>query len=364
MTFDLNRIARRNIRDLKPYSSARSEFSGSAQIFLDANENAHGSPAGEGLNRYPDPLQRKLKRAIGELKGVAPSRIFLGNGSDEAIDLLLRIFCEPGRDSAVICPPTYGMYEVSAAINDVEIVRADLTDDFQLDAGSIAEAFTPGTKLLFICSPNNPTGNLMNRADILQLAGTFSGVVVVDEAYIDFSGQPSLIDVLTEFPNLVVLQTFSKAWGMAGLRVGMAFADERIIDLLDRVKPPYNVSTVAQEIALEAMTRRSWVEACVDETIVERSRIELELARLPFVTRVFTSDANFILVRMIDAGAVYEYLIDRKIVVRDRSRVVLCDSCLRITVGTAQENTSLLEALSGFESGSAKAAAEAAGEHA
>lgn len=345
MTFDLQSLVRNNIRDLKPYSSARSEFSGDAKVFLDANENAFGSPAGDDLNRYPDPLQTELKRQIAELKGIDPSRIFIGNGSDEAIDLLFRIFCEPGRDNAIICPPTYGMYEVSAAINDVEVVRASLTSDFQLDADAISAVFSPRSKLLFVCSPNNPTGNLMDRSSVLEIARRFNGIVVVDEAYIDFANQPSLIDRLSETPNLVVLQTFSKAWGMAGLRIGMAFASEAIVDLMNRVKPPYNVSQIAQRAAVDALRNKAWVDARVIETIAERRRLTTELRRLPFVSRVHPSDANFVLARTDDADAVYRYLVDRRIVVRNRNNVELCRGCLRITVGTVGENELLLKAL-------------------
>jgi histidinol-phosphate aminotransferase len=348
MTFDVQSLARKNIRDLKPYSSARSEFSGSAQVFLDANENPYGSPAGDGFNRYPDPLQTELKQRIAEMKSVKPSQIFVGNGSDEAIDLLFRIFCEPGCDRVLICPPTYGMYKVSAAINDVHVLRVNLTDEFQLDVNAVSAAFSPLTKILFICSPNNPTGNSMDRTAVLELARNFSGIVVVDEAYIDYAEQPSLIDAIDEHPNLVVLQTFSKAWGMAGLRVGMAFANEEIIELLNSVKPPYNVSSIAQRAVLEATRDRSWVTDHAKETVRERRKLVSALTEFPFVERVHASDANFVLVRTAHPDAVYRYLIENKIIVRNRSNVELCEGCLRITVGTADENILLLDALRSF----------------
>lgn len=348
MTFDVQNLVRENIRDLKSYSSARSEFSGSATVFLDANENPYGSPAGGGFNRYPDPLQTELKRRIAKMKQVETSQIFIGNGSDEAIDLLFRIFCEPGRGRALICPPTYGMYEVAAAINDVEVVRVNLTADFQLDLDALSAAFSPLTKLLFICSPNNPTGNSMDLDTVPDLARDFSGIVVVDEAYIDYAGQPSFIGAIDQFPNLVVLHTFSKAWGMAGLRVGMAFASQEVVSLLNSVKPPYNVSEIAQRAVLRAIQDRSWMDAHVNATRLERKRLESGLNRLPCVVRVHPSDANFVLARTVDADAIYRYLIERKIVVRNRSSVELCEGCLRITVGTAEENTLLLDALSSF----------------
>ena len=246
LMFKLENLVRENIKRLVPYSSARKEFTGAARIFLDANENSFGSPLGKNYNRYPDPLQWKLKEKIAEINSVNPAEIFIGNGSDEAIDLLFRIFCEPRRDNILICPPTYGMYEVSAEVNDVEVKRANLTKDFKLDLAAIENAIDENTKLLFICSPNNPTGNSFGREEILNLAKSFGGIVVVDEAYIHFSSEKSLIDEINNFPNLVVLQTFSKAWGLAGLRVGLAFANAEIIALFNKVKPPYNISEIAQ----------------------------------------------------------------------------------------------------------------------
>lgn len=345
MSFDLESLVRPNILRLKPYSSARSEFAGAADVFLDANENAFGSAADGPFNRYPDPLQKELKRRIAESKNVAPEKIFVGNGSDEAIDLLFRIFCMPGVDSCIICPPTYGMYEVSADINDVAVIKVPLTPDFRLDVSSVLSAATPDTKLIFICSPNNPTGNLMDRVDVLKIASEFRGIVVVDEAYIDFAASPSLIGEVENFPNLVVLQTFSKAWGMAGLRVGMAFADADLIDLMNRVKPPYNVSGIAQNSALNAFENLADVENWIGRTLSERERLAKALSSLPFTQTIYPSDSNFLLLKVDDANATYKYLLDEGIVVRNRNNVELCGGCLRITVGTLEENDRLLEAL-------------------
>jgi len=349
MTFDLQRLVRPNIRDLKPYSSARSDFEGSAEVFLDANENAFGSPAGFGLNRYPDPLQRELKDRIAAMKGISSPQIFVGNGSDEAIDLLFRIFCEPGRDDVIICPPTYGMYRVSADINDVAVREVKLADEFQPDLPAVLEAVTPRTKLIFICSPNNPTGNLIRRDLVIEIAESFGGIVVVDEAYIDFADEASFACELESQPNLVVLQTFSKAWGMAGVRVGLAFASAEIIDLMSCVKPPYNVSGLAQQTVIDALdnglTVRDWIETAK----AERLRLERSLGEISVVQRIFHSDANFLPVKVDDAGAVYRHLIEEKIVVRNRSNVELCEGCLRITIGTPEENDRLVDALSSFE---------------
>lgn len=345
MTFDPKSLVRKNIRDLKPYSSARSEFEGSAEVFLDANENAYGSPAGVGLNRYPDPLQRKVKDRIAEMKGVSPSQIFVGNGSDEAIDLLFRIFCEPGRDEVITCPPTYGMYRFSADINDVAVREIRLTADFQLEVPAIIAASSATTKLIFICSPNNPTGSLISRKLILRIAREFNGIVVVDEAYIDFANEPSMITELANLPNLVVLQTFSKAWGIAGVRVGLALASPEIIDLMNRVKPPYNVSTIAQKSVIDVLDSEPTVKDWIVTTRDERLRLKNSLNALDVVLRVYRSDANFLLVKVDDANAIYEYLIEEKIVVRNRNNVELCGGCLRITIGTPEENDRLLDAL-------------------
>lgn len=270
MTFDPESLARENIRRLRPYSSARDEFTGVAEVYLDANENAFGSPIETQLNRYPDPLQKALKDKIAESKGVPPGQIFLGNGSDEAIDLLFRIFCEPGRDASILCPPTYGMYKVAADINDVAVKEVPLTATFELDVSGIQNAFDRATKLIFICSPNNPTGNSMRHEDILEIADSVSGIVVVDEAYIDFSHSHSLIEEIERHPNLVVLQTFSKAWGLAAARVGMAIADEKLIRLLNRAKPPYNISSLAQNAVLDGLKNESQVKEWIGLIIEQR----------------------------------------------------------------------------------------------
>ncbi len=347
--FDLEKIARENIRRLTPYSSARSEYGGAAaRIFLDANENAFGSPIERDYSRYPDPLQTEIKNIIAERNGVAPDEIFVGNGSDEAIDLLFRVFCEPKRDNVLICPPTYGMYAVSAEINAVEIKRVNLTANFELDFDAVKEAIDENTRLVFVCSPNNPTGNSFDEFDILKLAENFDGIIVVDEAYIHFSPRESLIAEVKNHPNLVVLQTFSKAWGLAGLRVGVAFADRKIIELLSRVKPPYNVSEIAQAAILRALENQSVVDETVGEIIKEREKLIENLSGFSFVKKVYPSDANFILVKTTDADAVYKFLIGEKIVVRNRNNVELCAGCLRITVGTPRENAELLKGLGRF----------------
>lgn len=343
--FDLNSLLRDNIKRLVPYSSARDEFKGEASVFLDANENSYGSPLPTDYNRYPDPLQWKVKYKLAEIKGVPPQNIFLGNGSDEAIDVLFRAFCRPGIDNVVLCPPTYGMYEVSANINDVTIRKATLTEDFQLDLPAIEAAIDDNTKLIFICSPNNPTANAINREDIEVVLNNFHGLVVVDEAYINFSKQKTLIQELTEYPNLVILQTLSKAWGLAALRVGMAFASEDIINVFNKVKPPYNINQASQELALEALNNIDQVNAWIRETVLERDKLEFALKALPIVEKVYPSDANFLLAKTTDAKGIYNHLIEKGIVVRDRSKVELCVGCLRITVGTPQENIELINTL-------------------
>lgn len=342
---DINNLVRDNIKRLVPYSSARHEFAGEASVYLDANENSLGSPLEEPFNRYPDPLQWPLKFQLVKIKGVPAENIFIGNGSDEVIDLLYRIFCNPGKDNVIICPPTYGMYEVSANINDVEVRKARLTDDFQLDLESIMNLTDGQTKLLFICSPNNPTGNSMNRADVEWLLNNFPGLIVVDEAYINFAKQKTFIQELTEYPNLVVMQTLSKAWGLAALRLGIAFASEDIIALFNKVKPPYNVNKASQELGLQALQNTALVNNWIKETVNEREELAIALQSFPFVEKIYPSDANFLLVKVKDANAVYQYLADKGIVVRNRSKDPLCDNCLRITIGTKAENIKLVEAL-------------------
>ncbi len=345
MNFNLNNLIRENIKRLIPYSSARDEFSGEAKVFLDANENSLGSPLPKWYNRYPDPYQYKLKEAISKVKGIAPEYIFLGNGSDECIDLLYRCFCNPGKDNTIICPPTYGMYEVSAHINDVEVRKAPLLDDFQLDLIHLENLVDENTKLIWICSPNNPTGNSFRREDIEMILNNFNGLVIIDEAYINFSRQKSFIQELTQYPNVVVMQTFSKAWGLAALRLGIAFASTEIITILNKVKPPYNINQATQELVLKALEKVDEVNDMIRELVAMREALTEVLQDMPTVEKVYPSDANFILVKIKNAHKVYEFLLSRGIVVRDRSNVKLCNDCLRITVGTEQENTLLVDAL-------------------
>lgn len=348
MSFDLNNLLRPNIKSLTPYSSARDEFHGEAKIFLDANENSIGSPLVKWYNRYPDPYQHKIKEKLSAIKGISPKQIFIGNGSDECIDLLYRAFCNPGKDNVIICPPTYGMYEVSANINDIELRKAPLLNDFQLDLVHMETLVDANTKLIWICSPNNPTGNSIHRDDIEMILNNFDGIVIVDEAYINFARQHSCISLLHEYPNLVVMQTLSKAWGLAGLRLGMSFASEEIISVYNKIKPPYNISEAVQELVLKALDNVEEVNAMILELVKERGRLAEELSKLQIVERIYPSDANFLLVKFADARAIYEYLLANQIVVRDRSKVVLCDGSLRITVGTARENDEMLNALQKF----------------
>lgn len=342
----ISTLVRPNILNLTPYSSARSEFKGKADIFLDANEN----PFENGLNRYPDPLQEKLKSRISDLKNVPARNIFLGNGSDEAIDLLIRIFCEPGQDHILILPPTYGMYQVAADIAGVEVRKVPLDQNFQPDVAAIHRATEPNTKILFLCSPNNPTGNMADPAIIRQIAEQFPGIVVVDEAYIDFTHTPGSITLLSEFPKLVVLQTLSKAWGLAGIRLGMAFAGEEIIGLLNKVKPPYNINLLSQEKALEMLEKPLLKDEMVRILLQERQCLTDALQYFPFVQHLYPSDANFLLVKVNDPDRLYEYLTQCGLIVRNRSTVHRCEGCLRISVGTPEENTALLKALETFSS--------------
>ena len=343
--FDINKILRENIKNLIPYSSARDEFSGKASVFLDANENSFGSPLEDNFNRYPDPLQLKIKQRLSQIKGVPPRNIFIGNGSDEAIDILFRAFCRPGVDNVITVPPTYGMYQVSASINDVEVRKVNLNAAFQLNMEGIAEAIDENTRILFICSPNNPTGNSIDRDDIQTLLANFDGLVVVDEAYINYSRQKTFIQELTEYSNLVVLQTLSKAWGLAGLRVGMAFASEEIIEVFNKVKPPYNINEASQQLVLKALENIEQVNDWIRQTVKEREILTAELSLLTYVQKIYPSDANFLLVKMTDPLFVYQSLVSKEIIVRDRSKVELCEGCLRITVGTPEENKTLLNAL-------------------
>jgi histidinol-phosphate aminotransferase len=347
MEFDLEILVRENIKRMKPYSSARHEFNGKATVFLDANESPFAAPLSiaNDYNRYPDPLQITLKEKISSIKGVPAKNIFLGNGSDEGIDLLFRIFCEPGRDNMIIFPPTYGMYEVSAETNNIGIKKIPLTSNFELNMPAIEQAIDPFTKMIFICSPNNPTGNSFNRDDIEVILNNIHGLVVIDEAYINYSKQKTFIAELTEYPNLVILQTLSKAWGLAGLRLGMAFAGELIIRYLNKIKYPYNINAATQQLTLEALENIVTVNEHTQFTVKERERMRAELGKLPFTVTVYPSDANFLLVKMENAGGVYSFLNKSGIIVRDRSNVQLCDNCLRITIGTTEENNLLLAAL-------------------
>ncbi|WP_312337235.1 histidinol-phosphate transaminase [Sphingobacterium sp.] len=343
--FNLNNLLRENIKKLVPYSSARDEFKGEASILIDANENPFGSPLNHDYNRYPDPLQHQVKAKLSKIKGVPLENIFLGNGSDEAIDILYRAFCTPGVDNVILVPPTYGMYEVSANINDVAFKKVNLTADYQLDLDGIANAIDAHTKLIFICSPNNPTGNSIRRQDIEAILNNFQGLVVVDEAYINFSAVKSFTQELAEYPNLVVLQTLSKAWGLAALRLGMAFASKEIIAVYNKIKPPYNINQATQDIVLKALDQVDQVNDWIKETVAEREKLVRELLELDYVQHITPSDANFILVKMEQPREVYDYLVQYGIIVRDRSKVELCEGCLRITVGTPAENQILLEKL-------------------
>ncbi len=347
--FELQKLLRPHIAAIKPYSSARDEYSGSDGVFLDANENPFGSITQEAFNRYPDPYQSALKVEIAKIKNVSPQQIFLGNGSDEAIDLLFRAFCRPSIDEVIILPPTYGMYEVSANINDVKLKKVNLTADFQIDLNGILEAISANTKIIFFCSPNNPSGNKLKRQDMLSILAQFEGLVVVDEAYIDFSDEPSFTTELAKYPNLLVMQTFSKAWGLASLRLGMAFASMEIIKILNLIKPPYNISGLTQETVLAAIGNVSAKDQMVKSLLVERANLQDLLASINYVQKIYPSDANFLLVKMKEARKVYEYLIDHLIIVRDRSKVVLCDDCLRISVGTPAENQHLIQIMKKFQ---------------
>ena len=351
--FDLNNLLRENIKKLVPYSSARDEYQGTQGIFLDANENSYGSPIDditENVNRYPDPHQTELKKKIGKIKGLPSENIFIGNGSDEAIDILFRAFCEPGKGKAIVCPPTYGMYEVSAAINNVGVRKINLTaENFQLDTAKITSAFDKNVNLIFLCCPNNPTGNGVKWADIKILLETFPGIVVVDEAYINFASYRSLIAELPNYPNLVILQTLSKAWGMAGLRIGMAFASAQIIEVFNKIKPPYNINLVSQQLALEALENIEQVNGFIKSIVEEREKLSAALKEFSFILKVYPSEANFLLAKVTDPKKLYDYLLSKQIIVRDRSKTPLCEGCLRITVGTREENIKLIQILNTYE---------------
>ena len=338
----LKELTRPNVWALKPYSSARDEYSGvEASVFLDANENPYNTPN----NRYPDPLQRELKALIAPLKGVKEENIFLGNGSDEAIDLIFRAFCRPGIDNVVAIDPTYGMYQVCAEVNDVEYRKMLLDVYYQFKASSLLSAIDENTKAMFICSPNNPTGNSLCRKEIESLLKKFDGLVVVDEAYIDFSSSESLLKDLDNYPNLIVLQTFSKAWGCAAIRLGMAFASPEIIAIFNKIKYPYNVNRLTQEEAIKVLQKPEQIKEWVNVLLEERARVMEEFVKLPCCVRVFPTDANFFLAKVYEATQIYNYLVSEGIIVRNRTNVALCNDCLRITIGTKEENDALLDAL-------------------
>ena len=347
--FNLDDLVRENIKKLKPYSSARSEFRGNAEVFIDANENGYGSPLDENFHRYPDPLQWQLKQEISKVKGVPPQNIFIGNGSDEVIDIAFRIFCEPKKDNVIICPPTYGMYKVCANVNDIEVREVLLTQDFQLNVEGILSACNENTKLFFICSPNNPTGNDLDRMDIELLLNNFQGIIMIDEAYINFSRQKTFITELTEYENLIVMQTLSKAWGLAALRLGLGFASEKIIDLFNKVKPPYNINRASQELGIKALANIQKVNQNIKNIVEQRNWLHQELQQFNFVKIIYASDANFILVKVDDADKLYQYLLLNGIIVRNRSKEPLCENCIRITVGTKEENDALIKALKKYE---------------
>ena len=338
----LEQLVRKNIWSLAPYSSARDEYSGKeAHVFLDANENPYGAP----YNRYPDPLQRELKKQISKVKGIPEDMIFLGNGSDEAIDLPYRIFCEPGKDNVVAIEPTYGMYKVCADINDIEYRKVLLDENYNFKAADLLKACDSHTKIIWLCSPNNPTGNSLNRDEMIKVVEGFEGIVIIDEAYSDFAQQKTFRVELAHYPNLIVLNTMSKAWALAGIRLGMAFASKEIINIYNKVKYPYNVNYLTQKQALEALKDPFEVDKWVKTLLLERTRLMQAFLELPVCEKVYKTDANFFLAKMTDAQKIYNYLVDQGIIVRNRSRIQLCDNCLRITIGTKNENNELLAAL-------------------
>jgi histidinol-phosphate aminotransferase len=340
--FDINKIVRENVIKLTPYSCARDEFMGNEGVFLDANENPFGR-----LNRYPDPYQRELKTAISKIKGIEEEKIFLGNGSDEVIDLCFRVFCNPCIDKVLLFSPTYGMYSVSASVNDVEVINVPLNDNFQIDMEKVKPFLSDESiKLIFVCSPNNPTGNSINTADIQYLLESFSGMVIIDEAYIDFSGKPSMIGMLKKYQNMIVMQTFSKAMGLAAVRIGMAFMDTALIDFFNKMKAPYNISTINQRAALKKLTETEKNKNKIEFIKNERARLATSIEKIGIIEKVYPSDANFMLVKVKDATKIYNYLIRHNIIVRNRTSIV--NNCLRITVGTAMENNRLIKALKSF----------------
>ena len=348
MSFNLDNLIRPSVKNLKPYASARHEFTGEADVFLDANENSFGSPADEVLHRYPDPYQTELRLKLAEYKGVNPENIFFGNGSDEPIDLLMRAFCRPGIDNVITQPPTYSMYGICAAINEVEDKKVLLTADFQPEVEALKAAVNENTRLVFFCSPNNPSGNLMKREVIIELLEMQQFIVVVDEAYIDFADEPSFIHEIEKYPNLAVMQTFSKAWGLAAARLGVLYADKNIINVLNKIKPPYNISLNTQNSGLKALAAKDVALEKLHQIKEQRTFLQAELAKFPQVKQIYPADANFLLVRFPNADKLYAYLTSKGIVVRNRSKEIHCDNCLRITVGTEDENRKLVKQIELF----------------
>lgn len=340
-------LIRNNIRNLAPYSTARDEYSGAIGIFLDANEN----PYSNGVNRYPDPHQSELKNKIASIKRVQPSQLFIGNGSDEAIDIIYRVFCNPGTDNVVAIAPTYGMYKVAANINDIQYREVSIKhgDVFRLEADKLLEATDQQTKVIFLCSPNNPSGNNLDHNEINKLLRSFQGIVVIDEAYIDFSTAGSYCKKLSEYPNLIVLQTLSKAWGVAGIRMGLAFASEEIIHFMSKVKYPYNINVLTQDAALEILKQEEDVREMIKLLQRERDELSIRINSFPFIEKVYPSDANFLLIKCFNPKKIYNFLLKKGIIVRDRSNVPGCESCLRISIGTPEENSALIKALLAYE---------------
>jgi histidinol-phosphate aminotransferase len=345
MKFEIENIVRTSIKEMDPYASARDDFQGEATVFLDANE----SPFNTGLNRYPDPSQLALKQQVSKVKNVPVENIFIGNGSDEVIDLLFRAFCEPGKDRVMVLPPSYGMYGVSARINNIGLVEVPLDSEFRLNVDQIKLKSTEMVKLMFLCSPNNPTGNSIGLDQVERLLASFGGLVVLDEAYIDFSKMPSAIRLLEKYPNLVVLQTLSKSWGLAGIRVGLGFASKDVLRVLNKIKPPYNVNVLSQKIAIEALgnveQQKSWVKA----VLAQKEMMELGLGSLNFIKCVYPSDANFILFKVANADQLYAFLVQNGIVIRNRTAMYGCENCLRVSIGTMEENVNFLEKLNEYE---------------
>ena len=341
----MENLLRGNIKKLQAYSSARDEFTDQAEVYLDANEN----PFNNGINRYPDLYQNKLKERVSQIKNIAKEKIFFGNGSDEVLDLTFRIFCEPGKDNVIICPPAYAMYKVLADINNIEVKEVILNNDFSLNTNKIISVVNENTKLLILCSPNNPTGSSINKSDLELLLSRLNCIVLVDEAYIDFSDKESALDIIDKYPNLIICQTLSKAWGMAGIRVGMAFTSTKIVEILNKVKPPYNINTLSQQKAFKGLRNKSLYFNILNMIRTQKKLLVKRLKELNNVEEVYPSDANFLLVKFTDSKFVFEKLREKGIIVRDRSKQVLCENCLRITVGTEEENNKLIKNLKEIE---------------